>query len=819
MTTIDNYHYKKVEVGSIEAWTQTKQEIAVISQKFGLKLNQEMRRKENRLRQELAILVQSQSTGREVLDLRRELESIHKQQTAGTQIRSKMQEGIVADIIEYKKKENRRGIINRVEEVKTDGEVHEEGAILNQVGRFYQALYTKEEVDPEATSELLESISTTLTDTDNTHLESFIQETEVTKAIKDSNSNKSPGPDGLTYEFYKTFEDQLSEILTELYNNIHLRGRMEDGMRESYIRMLHKKGDRSELKNWRPISLSNTDYKIMSKVLTTRLNKVLPKLINEDQVGGISGRAIQRHLYLLHDLNRDDQLSRSRYNLIGIDMQKAFDRIDHRYVMQVVKKLGFSENMIKWFKIIQTGLTAKVIVNGKLTEGINIERGIRQGCSFSMATFILALEPLLSKIRSNPKIPGITLPGYGSINTIAYADDMTIVTKHISGIDETIKTINVYERASGSRINRDKCEIYPLNRYNPYTGKYKDITTDKIKLLGITYSKQNMQTLNWEPILRKAQTDINILVTKPTPLYIKTKLINTLILPKFYYVARIVGICAKYAMKIKKMLYRYLNGGRNELPTETIYTPMQNGGLGVHDIELRTLTLEVDRLVEAVKHPSEKWTYFLKKYLPVITNKLLNIRVNTNVSLIIPKQYLRIKKTYNQIEHKMPGSWHNKTVKINYDIMIRERKIKKLRNVIATKNLPLSLQNVWDPKLAYLYFNMNFKIFHGVYYGGITWKNSGDCPMCSRRFDTAEHLFNRCNATYELRQELTARLGIQADGATMWQTILMTYDNKYNKTYTYFRHVALKLRLKGKHARYNAKLAFIHMLDNDKDVT
>ena len=187
----------------------------------------------------------------------------------------------MADIIEYKKKENRRGVINRVAEVKADGEV------LNQVGRFYQALYTKEEVDPEATSQLLDGVSNTLTDIDNTHFESFIQETEVTKAIKDSNSNKSPGPDGLTYEFYKTFKDELSEILTELYNNIHIRGKMEDGMRESYIRLLHKEGDRSELKNWRPISLSNTDYKIMSKVLTTRLNKVLPKLINEDQVWDI----------------------------------------------------------------------------------------------------------------------------------------------------------------------------------------------------------------------------------------------------------------------------------------------------------------------------------------------------------------------------------------------------------------------------------------------------------------------------------------------------------------------------------------------------
>ena len=82
----------------------------------------------------------------------------------------------------------------------------------------------------------------------------------------------------------------------------------------------------------------------------------------------------------------------------------SVDRIDHRYVMQVIQKMGFDDNMKRWFKIIQTDLTAKVIVNSKLTGGIRIERGIRQGCSFSMSTFILALEPLLNKIRDNPNI-------------------------------------------------------------------------------------------------------------------------------------------------------------------------------------------------------------------------------------------------------------------------------------------------------------------------------------------------------------------------------------------------------------------------------
>ena len=84
---------------------------------------------------------------------------MNNHRTKGALIRSKMEEGIVADIVEYKKKENRRGIINRITEVKADGQAHtDEGAILNQVNTFYQNLYTREEVDPEATTQLLQHV-------------------------------------------------------------------------------------------------------------------------------------------------------------------------------------------------------------------------------------------------------------------------------------------------------------------------------------------------------------------------------------------------------------------------------------------------------------------------------------------------------------------------------------------------------------------------------------------------------------------------------------------------------------------------------------
>ena len=91
--------------------------------------------------------------------------------------------------------------------------------------------------------------------------------------------------------------------------------------------------------------------------------------------------------------------------------------------------------------------------------------------------------------------------------------------------------------------------------------------------------------------------------------------------------------------------------------------------------------------------------------------------------------------------------------------------------------------------------------------------------MCNRLYDNAEHLFVRCGATRRLREELARRLGRQGDDLTIRQMVLMTYDNKHNKLYTYYRHVALTLRLKGNNTGYKAKLALVQMLDNDKDVT
>ena len=106
------------------------------------------------------------------------------------------------------------------------------------------------------------------------------------------NVNKSPGPDGLSVEFYRKFWDILAPFLVRVYNACFESSAMCDSMKTSHTRVVFKKGDRKSLKNWRPISLLNVDYQICSKAISVRLSKVLQFIVDPDQTCSVPGQRI-----------------------------------------------------------------------------------------------------------------------------------------------------------------------------------------------------------------------------------------------------------------------------------------------------------------------------------------------------------------------------------------------------------------------------------------------------------------------------------------------------------------------------------------------
>ena len=131
-------------------------------------------------------------------------------------------------------------------------------------------------------------------------MENPFTENEITTAIKELNKGKSPGTDGLTSEFYQTFQGQLVPILKKVVDQAVERGNLPKEMKLSYITLLPKDLDnRTEVSKYRPVSLLNADYKIISKILTSRIQPVMHKLVHEDQQCAVKGRKIQNHMLFI----------------------------------------------------------------------------------------------------------------------------------------------------------------------------------------------------------------------------------------------------------------------------------------------------------------------------------------------------------------------------------------------------------------------------------------------------------------------------------------------------------------------------------------
>ena len=193
-------------------------------------------------------------------------------------------------------------------------------------------------------------------------------------------AGKSPGNDGFPAEFYHRFWGLLGSDLVDTLNYGHNRGQLSPSQRQSVLSLLFKKGDRLLLKNWRPIYLLNVDYKTGSKALATRLKKVLDSVLHVDQTCGVPGRSIFENLFLVRDIIEYADAKQVPGVVIGLDQEKAFDRIDREYLDRVLEQFNFGPVFHCWISTLYNGTQSAVLNNGWLTNYFEIQRGVCQGC-------------------------------------------------------------------------------------------------------------------------------------------------------------------------------------------------------------------------------------------------------------------------------------------------------------------------------------------------------------------------------------------------------------------------------------------------------
>ena len=234
-------------------------------------------------------------------------------------------------------------------------EITESSDILSNIKNFYVKLFTKTSTEnKDSCKQFLSKIQTpVLNENDRNICEIEITTDSLYISLCSMGENKTPGNDGLSKEFYMKFWQKLKEPLYRSLMQGKRKGELSTSQRQAVIKLLGKKGrDKRLLRNWRPISQLNVDMKLLTKTLATKMKEVLPKLISPDQTAYVANRFIGESARLISDiLELTKQLEIDGY-LVTIDIEKAFDSMDHDFLLEVLEKFGFGKSFIHWIEVI-----------------------------------------------------------------------------------------------------------------------------------------------------------------------------------------------------------------------------------------------------------------------------------------------------------------------------------------------------------------------------------------------------------------------------------------------------------------------------------
>jgi exonuclease III len=597
-----------------------------------------------------------------------------------------------------------------------------------------------------------------------------IEEIEI--AVNKLNNNSSPGPDGLPNEFYKNLSYFIFPILTRLFNYMIKTKTKPDSFREGVTTLLPKKEDPLTPSDYRPITMNNSDSKIFSKLLVNRTKKILNLFIDEDQTG-LPNRNIQNAIKFIinsfHYLN--DNLIKAL--IILLDFEKAYDNMDHIYMLKTLAFFGFNSVFISLIdKLILENNFTTLHINNTKSKRIYFKNGVKQGCPFSPILFAATIELIAVKIRNAINLKSII----GHKKQKLYLDDITLILKGDSDISILKKILDDYRQISNMKINWNKSILIPLhlppdrllciknNLNNIIINSPHDHIT---KVLGVPLSlNQNLLFQYWKDKLKKAENITNLWNKHHLSLKGKVLIWNSLIHSLFIHSSLVVQPHPLIFNDLNNILKNFLwhQKSFHALSLDKLSLPLSVGGLNLLLLERHLHALRFKDLIKTqndffLNLTLKKWNNnpFYEQIIEIekFRSKSTAIRPsninyitpfwnNTIDSLIIFNQFANLDFFFNS----NTKDWDNKNfreflnknfyynhstefIKNNYEVKFQEPKVWK---------------NLWKPRVKPK-INETFFLFLHKSLGlpdRLKYEIYG-CPNCKRNhIINHEHLFENC---------------------------------------------------------------------------
>ena len=477
---------------------------------------------------------------------------------------------------------------------------------------------------------------------------------EIEAALEKTSNGTSPGIDGIPYELYKLLMEEnkknktdnnspdIIKILTMVINDIEEKGiikRKEANettenpeFTDGVMHLIYKKKEKEKIENYRPITLLNADYKLYTKTIAEKLAKAAQAAIHEDQAGFVPKRSIYDHTKTTQLIIEYSEIKSVNGCIIALDQEKAYDKIDHDYLWQILEANGFPKTFIEKVKEIYKDTGKSILVNGVKTRQYKVERGLHQGDPMSCLLYNFAIEPLANLIRAS-KLKGLEIQNGVRIIVNLFADDTLVYLSEEDDIQILDKIIETFCKASTAKFNAEKTEYLPIgsehfrgkvinerkmgpNTINEETRIIRD--GESMRTLGSWVGNKKSDNIQWERVIKSQEKILETWNKMNLTLRGKELVLKSLVQSKAVYLATVNGMPKVVEEKIRKIYKDFLwNGNRAIMEWTQIIAPKEKGGLGIPDIRSRIEAIEIMWLKKWLS-PNEnkpKWTKIMDEII------------------------------------------------------------------------------------------------------------------------------------------------------------------------------------------------------------
>jgi len=450
--------------------------------------------------------------------------------------------------------------------------------------------------------------------------------------------NTAPGPDSIHYSFWKRLIKLLTGLqdsdeppmtfwsaFADLTGDIAERGSSRAGFKDANISRFYKKGDPTLVSNYRPISSMNTDCKMYTNLINSRLAPWAVAKLHPDQKGFVPGRLMNEHTRLASEVAHLCDATGTPGFIVGLDQAKAYDRVDQPWLLQVLVASGLPPDLILLISDLTNNCRSRVCINSGYSPYFTLKRGVRQGDPLSCLLFNFSIEPLAIRLRQVVK--GLAVPGLTPVKVMLYADDINLFLGQDDSVQEVSDCLESVSKTIGSKFNMEKTDVKPVGPHDfqlvCYTqqdmggrsipGAHILPPADPLRILGVWIGSQDFTSDRWIQIDKHVKKIISQWRAIGASARNRSLLAKALMLSRCHFLMDGNGIPPSMLNRIGNKIMNFVQGKFSAMAYRTLEAPLAKGGLNTPSLATRKMAADLKFLSDLVtgdqRVPWKQWTW------------------------------------------------------------------------------------------------------------------------------------------------------------------------------------------------------------------